>query len=443
MDAPGRTRDPEPEPEPEPARAPATADRALPAGGPAAATAGGVLGLQRAAGNQAVARWLKTGPLVARDGATATPSAPASGSAAPAAVPAREDHVFLMGDPSADEFYREARGYYQQKYPKATIRQVDSLATILTAVKGAKAPIGHLVIVSHAHEDGTLEFKLDANDPNNKLEYGDIKEANKAGSLPQVDVKIVDEQTSIEIRGCNIGRSPLMLDQIDKAFGGKAKVTAPTHEQHYGHDEQGQYAEDFSGYFVELPGNVSKSDKDLQALFAAKYPFVEAKQWPGLIKKKTVYHDKQAYSQDVLMPDATDAMRVFGPTLAAEPDLAGWKLRFVKKVGDNYEFEASRLNDEGKPEKKPVQIPATAPTKDELEAEARADLSRPEAYEYPALKSTYDGKTGTRTFSLEPERTEWRIRHTVIKDDKGPYQPPAGDKGYWGESSYTPPPPSP
>jgi hypothetical protein len=221
-------------------------------------------------------------------------------------------------------------------------------------------------------------------------------------------------------------------------------VTAPTHEQHYSHDEKGQYTEDFSGYFIEMPGNVNKSDKDLQPLFAAKYPFVDAKSWPGLIAKKTEFHDKQGpYSQDVLMPDAKDAMKVFGPTLAAEPDLAGWKIKFVKKVGDNYEFEASRLNDEGKPEKKPVQIPAVAPTQAEIEAEARADLSRPDAYDYGTLKSTYDGKTGTRTFSLEPERTEWRIRHTVIKDATGPYQPPAGDKGYWGESSYTPPAPPP
>ena len=438
MAAPGHTHEPDSEPEPAPAQTSAVSEVALPRGG-AAPTPRGVLGLQRAAGNQAVARWLQSRPVVAREGATAapaTPAAPPGGGAAPA-VPAREDHVFLMGDPAADEFYREARGYYGQKYPKATIREVGSLADMLAAVTAAKAPIGHLVIVSHANEDGTLSFKLDANDPNNKLDYGELKKANEGGNQPQVDVKIVDEQTSIEIRGCNIGRSPLMLDQIDEAFGGKAKVTAPTHEQHYSHDTAGQYTEDFSGYFVEAPANLTKSDQQLQPLFAAKYPFVEAKQWPALIKKKTVFHDKQGpYSKDVLMPDDKDALKVFGPTLAAQPDLAGWKLRFVKKVGDDYEFEASRLN-EGAPEKKPVQIKAGAPTKAELEAEARADLSRPEAYDYPALKSTYDGK-GTRTFTLEPERTEWRIRHTVIKDDQGPYQPPAGDKGYWGESSYTP-----
>ena len=60
-------------------------------------------------------------------------------------------------------------------------------------------------------------------------------------------------------------------------------------------------------------------------------------------------------------------------------------------------------------------------------------------YEYKDVKKTYDAKTGTKTFDLFAERTEWRIRHTVIKDAKGPYQPAAGDAKYWGESTFAPP----
>lgn len=75
-------------------------------------------------------------------------------------------------------------------------------------------------------------FKLDASDPDNRLDFAELKQDNEAGSMPAVDQKIVDEQTSIAIRSCNIGRSPLIDNQLDKAFGGKAKVTAPTREQH-------------------------------------------------------------------------------------------------------------------------------------------------------------------------------------------------------------------
>ena len=77
--------------------------------------------LQRSAGNQAVARWLGSRATLAREG-TATASPPTAGK--PAAPVAREDHVFLMGDAKTDAFYAEARGYYQQKYGKATIHDV-------------------------------------------------------------------------------------------------------------------------------------------------------------------------------------------------------------------------------------------------------------------------------------------------------------------------------
>jgi hypothetical protein len=409
----------------------------------AAPTAGTIRTLQGTAGNQAVVRWLTGHAALARD-TTAAPTPTSGGTATPATV-AREDHVYLMGDPTADEFYREARGYYKQKYPKASISEVGSLADVLAGVKAAKAPIGHLVIVSHAHEDGTLMFKLDANDKDNRLEYGELKDANKGGSMPAVDQKIVDEQTSIEIRGCNIGRSPLMLNQIDKAFGGKAKVSAPTHEQHYSHDKSGTYTEDFSGYFVEEPGNQTKNDAELQKLFAAKYPFVDAKEWPKLLgsKAKTVYHDRQGpYGQTVLMPEPAQALKAFEPTLdQSMPKADGWRYRFVKRTakgaGFEYEFEASRFKD-GATEKVPLTIPADPPATADLEKEARADLSRPDAYDYKDLKTPYDAKTGEKHFDLYAERTEWRIRHTVIKDATGPYKPPAGDAQYWGESTYTP-----
>ncbi len=427
--------------EPEREAAPAAPGPAVAPAAPQATPVATVQALQRSAGNQAVARWLGSRATLAREG-TATASPPTAGK--PAAPVAREDHVFLMGDAKTDPFYAEARGYYQQKYGKATIHDVGSLSEILTLVKGAKAPIGHLVIVSHAHEDGTLSFKLDANDPNNKLDYGELKKANEDGTLPAADVKIVDEQTSIEIRGCNIGRSPLMLDQIDKAFGGKGKVSAPTHEQHYAHDKSGTYTEDFSGYFIEEPGKKVKSDAELLKAFAAKYPFVDAKEWPALVAKKTLYNDRQGpYGVDVLMPEAAQALTAFKPSLdAALPPSDGWKVKFVKRTasGDGfaYEFEASRLKD-GSPEKRPVTLNADPPATADLEATARADLSRPDMYEYKDVQKTYDAKSGNKKFDLYAERTEWRIRHTVIKDAKGPHQPASGDAKYWGESSYAPP----
>lgn len=124
------------------------------------------------------------------------------------------------------------------------------------------------------------------------------------------------------------------------------------------------------------------------------------------------------------------ALRVFEPTLDGKlPKADGWSYKFLKRTakgaGFEYEFEASRLNG-GAPEKQPLTVPAVPPATADLEQMARADLSRPDAYEYKDLKTTYDAKTGNKTFDLFAERTEWRIRHTVIKDASGPTsRPPA------------------
>ena len=62
--------------------------------------------------------------------------------------------MFLMGDAAADAFYAEARGYYAQNTRRRRSTTCWTLSEMLAQVKQAKAPIGHLLIVSHAHEDG-------------------------------------------------------------------------------------------------------------------------------------------------------------------------------------------------------------------------------------------------------------------------------------------------
>jgi hypothetical protein len=53
-----------------------------------------------------------------------------------------------------------------------------------------------------------------------------------ASTLPAVGRQI-DAQTTIHIKGCDLGRTREMVELIDEAFGGAGTVTAPTHEQTY------------------------------------------------------------------------------------------------------------------------------------------------------------------------------------------------------------------
>jgi hypothetical protein len=161
------------------------------------------------------------------------------------------DLVFLMGDESSDVFFANARTFFQAQ---GTIVVAESLAAIMAEIGKSKNPIGKLIIVSHAHESGSLQFKIDANDPNNLLDFDELKKANADGTVASVDATKVDKDTQIIIRGCNIGRSKLMLNELDKAYGGAAKVSAPTHEHGYRPYASGAITEKMSGYFVEEKG---------------------------------------------------------------------------------------------------------------------------------------------------------------------------------------------
>ncbi len=158
---------------------------------------------------------------------------------------ARKDYVFIMGTDRAgqpNQFYAAARAYYRAKLPDATmIDDRNNLEAVLTYVASVvKEPVNSVYLVSHANEDGTLSFPLNASDTDNKTAAAELKAALRpaAGKTALPDVrKNIDVYSSIRIKGCDIGRTQQMVELLDEAFGGEGDVTAPTHEQHYGFDD--------------------------------------------------------------------------------------------------------------------------------------------------------------------------------------------------------------
>jgi hypothetical protein len=210
--------------------------------------AGDPVALQRAIGNRATAQLLrKDKPKADTKAAPAPPPKPP-----PVKAPSkpRPDYVFIMGEdpkparrgqPIANPFYTIALKYWKVHLPNATIvedkRDLDS---VLTYLAGGSDPIGNVYIVSHANEDGTLAFGVDAGDTDHHTTVPELREAlhPKRGRSTLSSVKSrVDSQTRIHIKGCDIGRTQAMVELIDEAFGGLGKVSAPTHEQRYGIDD--------------------------------------------------------------------------------------------------------------------------------------------------------------------------------------------------------------
>jgi hypothetical protein len=204
----------------------ATPQRARPISTPTRSPlAARVADVQRSAGNRATAKLLRD----LRDDQ-------AGGGRAQPAV--RRSFVFIMG---ADRggFYSFATRYWRAHRPDAVfVTRPRTLAALLDWIR-TNVPederMGELIIVSHANEDGTLSFGLNDRDRDGHLSFHELSEALAQSALPQVGPRI-DAQTRINIKGCDIGRSPEMLNLVDRAFGGLGTVTAPTHEQEYGTD---------------------------------------------------------------------------------------------------------------------------------------------------------------------------------------------------------------
>ena len=427
--------------------------------------------MQRGAGNRAVSAFL------AREGETkapapapvADPAATAGGAPAvpppmPATSPPRKNYVFLMGDVKNDAFYTAASAFFKQHHPTAQfVSDKRTLAEIIETVNAGGVPVLNLFIVSHANEAGNLGFSMNAadlakdkagGDHKPRTEFKEVKDANQAKTLPTADVKLIDDFTKIEIKGCNIGRSQLMLDELDTAFGGHAEVIAPTHKQEYsikGKKGVVTTEEALYQYSLEEPGNApDPSPADLEARFRAKYPAVPGDRWAGYMKKvKRKVTKRPDYTHTQTNPPADDAKAVIARLDAANkfPARAGWTLTYTGRTDSifngtpayAYEVDAERVLPDGSTETNKVSMTVPVPPDPAaLKAAELAKSGRPGAYNW----TVEDEITGTtlirRVFS---ERTEWTIDEKVI-DAGGTAAPAETDKTFYGRSTVQPPAPA-
>ena len=394
---------------------------------------------------------------VARDG-TPAPTAPAPTTPAPP-VP-RVAYVFLMGDFKNDSFYLAAREYFVHQVPSAiVVPDKRTLADVIAHVNAQGKPVDTLFIVSHANEAGNLGFSLDAadaakdastGDKKPRTEFNEVKQANASKSLPTADVKLIDDQTKVQIKGCNVGRSTLMMDQLDEAFGGKASVTAPTHTQEYKfYGKTGgpvTYEENFAELFVEEPGVVTKSAAELETAFKGKYSMIPQAKWATLLTTvKKEDKTRTAYSWKAVDPPADDEKSVLARIEASKkfPKDQKWVVSYKGRetVGTKYRYsvKAERPTPQGT-EMQTVNLEAEIPPEESaLIAEHKAKHGRPQACNWRVKRTV----SGTQLqLDVIAERTEWVIDGT-IKDAAGPYHPAQNDPGWYTTSTYAPPAPPP
>lgn len=215
--------------------------------------------------------------------------------------------VFIMGKDS-DGFYDIAEHYWRLHDPLATfVTDQRTLADVISWINAnATQPLGRITIVSHANEDGTLSFGVDANDTNRHTSFSDLKKAlHPAGggsrTLPAPG-KQVEPSTSVEIKGCDIGRSTDMLNLLSEAFNG-ARVHAPTHEQGYGYSvTEGNAARDKATAFFRAAAEAkipAAPDVDPSLTGAAKKAAVTARKQAVKLRNDAIAADVATHKREI------------------------------------------------------------------------------------------------------------------------------------------------
>jgi hypothetical protein len=349
------------------------------------------------------------------------------------------DYVFLMGaDRGGAGFYTEAEGYFTKLLPKAQkVTDVRTLNAITERVHAGGKPVASLYIVSHAHESGVLQFSLDDLDKTpGQLQYDELADANKAGSLEVTNPKLIGAWTKIQIKGCAVGRSDVTLKALKAAFGGKAYLSAPTHAQAYGHDAKygGEY-EGLAGPFIEEKG-VSKLtlDQAFKAMQAKpEYSFVTAAEWKSMrsgLRRFDVNEAETMFSGDVPLdtePSALALLHKLVPASTAEP----WTYKGRKTVGAKWQYQyATKPDSSGS--SKTTEIDVDIPPSDDAAiAVAKAKSGRPDITEFTVRRPR---KGLELEVIVDAKRTSFELYHKLIKQDGKPFDPANGTKPWFAEA---------
>lgn len=342
------------------------------------------------------------------------------------------DLVFIMGadaPKSSNRFYAEAVAYFKAEHAGATMfEDVRDLDGINQRINSNGMPVANLIIVSHAHPDGTLQFSLNPTDKTpGQVQFSELKEANaKPGMVTQPDPKLVGFWTNVSIRGCNLGRSADTMAELKTAFGGEVRVLAPTHAQRYSGG-----AQSIAGPFYEEKGSSKLKDDQAFELIRKKPEYAFITDWDRMrptLKRRNV-GGKPATYYDQPFPAAGKEMDFLvdrkGKVFAKDFTFGGTRIE-----GGTTVFEY-RAKDPAKPG---VEIDAeTPPTDAQAEAFARAQIADPDTYAYDITRT----RTGLQLkVEVTARKTEWELYHSDIKKKGKSFNPREGSKPWFGDTGW-------
>ena len=339
------------------------------------------------------------------------------------------DYVFIMGADaprSGNKFYTEAKKFFRAEHPGAVmIDDVRNLEGINQRVNVENKPVANLHIVSHAHPDGTLQFSINPSDKTpGQVQYSELKEANEKQTLTKPKPELVGPWTNVMIRGCNLGRSEEMLLEAQKAFGGEARVIAPTHAQRYGSGK-----ESLAGPFYEEPGISKLTDNQAFERIKAKPEYAFITNWAAMRDKlrrvnqsipEIVYEAQfPTNGQEIaFLKAAKDAKMVRNYTVGPS------RVEGVNTIFSYIPKDPTKLG--------PVELSIeTPPTDNAAIQSARNTVAGPDAYAYK-VRRTRSGLT--LSVIVDIQRTIWELHHAEIRKQGKGFNPSPGTKPWFGDT---------
>jgi hypothetical protein len=386
--------------------------------------------------------------------------------------PVRKDIAFVMGSDkpkSKNRFYTAAKKYFKANLAGVELiddPKIRDLAAVFSYLARRGEAVGTLYIISHAADDGTLSFPLQPGDKDRKVDYRELRDALKTSpGLFKLPEGLVDESTTVRIKGCRLGQSERMLGVIGAAFGA-GRVIAPKHRQYYGYQTtapgKGRKAEEttyegFKTYFIERLGEASLTRDEQLDAFAVKYANLARADWETLVPKKgskvarkverrealsfsftDPADDKQALAQAKKQFAASNEKfipaKMVGSAETPKPfelTLSGGSKKTFKGKAVKYSFEDAK----GDTGYLTYDVPAD---ETEIVEAAKADESVPEAYDW-SLQKTRAGATAT--YTVLGVRTVYSLdRYIVARLGREPevkrlHAPPEAAPEYYGEAA--------
>lgn len=191
----------------------------------------------------------------------------------------RGELAFIAGTPKdfpeayTKPFFPNAREYW--KHLRDNLRDEMSIEAILEQIRDIPAekrgdrPWGTVNIIAHGSPNAWYVRMLAKDEEHRDVTESDLPD-DALGAVP--DEAVLDSDSLVVLRGCEIGSNQPLLDAICKQFGKKARVYAPLHEMVY-RKKGGILTEIlFQKWEFEMPGKKPfPADAELKALLKSEY----------------------------------------------------------------------------------------------------------------------------------------------------------------------------